>query len=107
MEPSPRNAPMRSTAARTSESGACVRSGATRPRLCNSCPAATSSGSIHGVASFIVSLPRLFSGLRRTDIARRGCGRQAWQHLFGHQADAFLGLLVIEEPRAADEDEMP
>ena len=50
---------MRSCAARTSESGAWVRSGATKPLRCNNAPAANSSGSTHGVASFIASLPIL------------------------------------------------
>src|SRR6516164_203325 len=67
-EPSPRNAPMRSVAARTSARDACVRSGATRPRSCSSLAAAISSGSIQGVASFIVTPPL---AIRRLVRARR------------------------------------
>src|SRR5271169_400477 len=97
---------MRSVAARTSLNDACVRSGATRPRLCSSCPAATSSGSIQGVASFMVWLLVLLSGAGRLGGKCR-CGRgQARQHLLGKEPDAFLGLLVVEKARAADEDEM-
>src|SRR5947207_6919853 len=52
-EPSPRNAPIRSVAARTSGIEATVRSGATSPFSCSNLPAAISSGSIQGVASFM------------------------------------------------------
>src|SRR6516225_10926063 len=97
---------MRSVAARTSESDACVRSGAMRPRLCSSLPAATSSGSIQGVASFIASPPSSFGGLSRTDIGRRRRRRQPRQHFLGEEADALFGFLVVEEARAADKDEM-
>src|SRR5689334_24230853 len=49
---------MRSVAARTSGIEATVRSGATSPFSCSNLPAATSSGSIHGVvASFMLLLP--------------------------------------------------
>src|SRR4029077_18518118 len=69
-EPSPRKAPMRSVAARASASPALVRSGATRPFSCSNCPAATSSGSIHGAASFIASLLTVRGILARIEVAR-------------------------------------
>src|SRR5215472_15908114 len=97
---------MRSTAARTSLSDACVRSGATRPRLCKSLPAAISSGSIQGVTSSIILLPWLFGGAGRLGgRCRRRLG-QARQYLLGHQTDALFGLAMVKKPRASDKDEM-
>src|SRR5262249_30442689 len=107
-----RNAPMRSCAARTSLIGTTVRSGATRPIRCSNSPAAISSGSIHGVAaSFIAILlraqaaARLLGGERGGGCRRRR--RQARQTLLGQQADALLGVAMVEEARAADEDQVP
>src|ERR1700751_3403895 len=97
---------MRSVAARTSLNDACVRSGATRPRLCSSCPAATSSGSIQGVASFMISLLVRLGGAGRLGGKWRGVRWQARQNLLGKQPDPFLSLLVVEKARAADKNEM-
>src|SRR5205085_12640650 len=56
-------------------------------------------------AAMVVALLR--GGWDRVDgVGRDRRGRQARQDLLGHQPDAFIGLLVSEKPRAADEDEM-
>src|SRR5712691_1737256 len=62
---------MRSVAARTSAIPAVVRSGATSPFCCSNCPAAISSGSIQGAASFIAFL------LMIADIILCRCGWRA------------------------------